>query len=74
MVLKYDCWGTNPVNLRVSVPLRGCGFKIFIFVLSKEDFIMVSVPLRGCGFKMMMMNHDNYIKMNSFRPLAGMWF
>ena len=37
----------------VSVPLRGCGFKIYFSLLWVGDVRHVSVPLRGCGFKIL---------------------
>ena len=41
----------DSILLMVSVPLRGCGFKIILPVRSKRRCRTVSVPLRGCGFK-----------------------
>ena len=40
------------LGLRVSVPLRGCGFEIKWSVLDRVQNCGVSVPLRGCGFEM----------------------
>ena len=39
------------LGLRVSVPLRGCGFEIFPMKLKERTTWSVSVPLRRCGFE-----------------------
>ena len=53
VVLKFKYVEVTSDKMRVSVPLRGCGFKI-IFVTHEElSSLMVSVPLRGCGFKIL---------------------
>ena len=40
------------LGLRVSVPLRGCGFEIQGWRHGGDHEDRVSVPLRGCGFEM----------------------
>ena len=44
----------------VSVPLRGCGFKILALRDRIHTDASVSVPLRGCGFKMIKMYDNHY--------------
>ena len=63
------------LGLRVSVPLRGCGFEINdINQVSALEGEIVSVPLRGCGFEIYALYYGVKRIQNSFRPLAGMWF
>ena len=52
VVLKLTVLPNGSVRRHVSVPLRGCGFKILIGFYRKGGVSNVSVPLRGCGFKM----------------------
>ena len=74
MVLKLIyCIYIIIIYRAVSVPLRGYGFEIPLYILLRIIFNNVSVPLRGYGFEIMNKKMEGKLKYG-FRPLTGIWF